>query len=188
MGSNGLTSARHDVFAKYIAEKFPETYNTDLPDNVVYCGSKKLTDEIDTPSGKITAGKLVLSPTRTYAPVVKKIIERFHGKINGMIHCSGGGQTKVLHFTDQHHIIKDNLFEVPPLFRLIQEESKTDWKEMYTVFNMGHRLEIYISPDIADDIIEISNEFGIEAKVIGRVEESNSKKLTIRSEYGEYHY
>lgn len=188
MGSNGLTSARHDVFSKYIAEKYPETFNTELPDEVIYNGSKKLTDEIDTPSGKITAGKLVLSPTRTYAPVIKAMLNKYRSQINGMVHCSGGGQTKVLHFVDQLHIIKDNLFELPPLFKLIQKESGTDWKEMYTVFNMGHRMDLYVDAEIAEDLISISKQFNIEAKIIGRVEESSAKKLTIQSEFGVFEY
>jgi len=188
MGSNGLTSARHDVFSKYIAEKYPETFNSELPADVIYNGSKKLTDEIDTPSGKITAGKLVLSPTRTYAPVIKAMLNKYRSQINGMVHCSGGGQTKVLHFVDQLHIIKDNLFELPPLFKLIQQESGTDWKEMYTVFNMGHRMELYVDAAIAEDLIAISKQFNIDAKIIGRVEESSAKKLTIQSEFGVFEY
>ncbi len=185
MGSNGLTSARHDVFSKYIAEKYPESFDTTLPKEVVYSGNKNLTEKTSTP---LDAGKLVLSPTRTYAPVMKKIIEKHRKNIHGIVHCSGGGQTKVLHFIDQLHVIKDNLFPSPPLFQLIQEQSKTDWKEMYQVFNMGHRMEIYLPTQYAEEIIQIANEFDIEAKIIGRCEESDSKKLSIRSEYGTFNY
>ncbi len=189
MGSNGLTSARHDVFNKYIAEKFPESFDPAVPKDLVFSGSKKLTDTITVESGEeITVGKLVLSPTRTYAPVIKQILDKFRSKIDGMVHCSGGAQTKVLHFVDQVHIIKDNLFPVPPLFELIQKESNTDWEEMYKVFNMGHRMELYVSEDIADEIIQISESFGIPAKIIGRVEESDHKQVTIRSPFGEFKY
>lgn len=188
MGSNGLTSARHDVFGKYIAEKYPETYDNSLPDDVVYSGSKKLTDLIDIPGGQMTAGKLVLSPTRTYAPVIKAMLSEYLPYINGMVHCSGGGQTKVLHFTGNVHIVKDNLFDVPPLFQLIQKESGTDWKEMYTVFNMGHRMELYVDGNIADELIKISQHFGIDAKIIGRVEEAEEKKLSIISPAGTFIY
>lgn len=186
MGSNGLTSARHDVFEKILANKYPESFDPSVPENLVYSGKKQLTDitEVD----GIDAGKLVLSPTRTYAPVIKKILDSYRKHIHGMIHCSGGAQTKVLHFADKVHIIKDNLFDTPPLFKLIQKESGTDWKEMYKVFNMGHRMELYIPKEIATDIIEISRSFNIDAKIIGRVEESESKKLTIKSQYGEFEY
>lgn len=187
MGSNGLTSARHDVFSKVLAEKYPESYDNSIPEELIYSGTKTLTDKIaDAP---LDAGKLVLSPTRTYAPVIKKILSKFSNKeIDGMVHCSGGAQTKVLHFVDDLHVIKDNLFEVPPLFRLIQEESKTDWKEMYQVFNMGHRMELYVDESIAGEIIEISKSFDVDAKIVGRVEASETKKLTIKSEFGEFHY
>lgn len=188
MGSNGLTSARHDVFGKYILEKYPETCDTDLPADVVYSGSKKLTDLITIPGGTITAGKLVLSPTRTYAPVIKAMFKEHKKDINGMVHCSGGGQTKVLHFVDQLHIVKDNLFDVPPLFELIRNESGTDWKEMYTVFNMGHRMEIYTDEKTALDLVDISNDFNIDAQIIGRVEASDKKKLTIKSSAGIFEY
>lgn len=187
MGSNGLTSARHDVFDKYLASKYPESFDHSVPDELVYAGSKKLTDTVlDSP---LNAGKLVLSPTRTYAPIIKKILSKYTAKdIHGMVHCSGGAQTKILHFIDQLHIIKDNLFPVPPLFKLIQEESKTDWKEMYQVFNMGHRMELYVSEEIANDIIELSKSFQVDAQIIGRVEAADSKKLTITSEFGEFKY
>ena len=187
MGSNGLTSARHDVFSKILAKKYPESFDSSLPEDLVYSGSKKLTDKIDGTS--LDAGKLVLSPTRTYAPVIKEILEKYRDKIDGMIHCSGGAQTKVLHFVSDLHIIKDNMFKLPPLFKMIQEESSTDWKEMYKVFNMGHRMEIYVPKEIADGIISISNSFNIDAKIIGRVEESKiGKRLTIRSEFGMFEY
>lgn len=187
MGSNGLTSARHDVFSKYLAQKYPESYDASVPEELVYAGNMTLTDLVkDSP---IDAGKLVLSPTRTYAPIIKKILSKYTSKdIHGMVHCSGGAQTKILHFIDQFHIIKDNLFPVPPLFKLIQEQSKTDWKEMYQVFNCGHRMEMYVSPDIAHDIISISKSFNVDAKIIGRVEDSKIKKLTIKSEFGEFTY
>ena len=187
MGSNGLTSARHDVFSKILAKKYPESFDSSVPEDLVYSGSKKLTDKIDgTP---LDAGKLVLSPTRTYAPVIKEILEKYRGKIDGMIHCSGGAQTKVLHFVSDLHIIKDNMFELPPLFKMIQQESSTDWKEMYKVFNMGHRMEIYVSEEIANDIISISNSYNVDAKIIGRVEEYHTgKKLTISSEFGTFEY
>jgi phosphoribosylformylglycinamidine cyclo-ligase len=188
MGSNGLTSARHDVFAKYVAEKYPETCDSGLPEDVVYSGTKKLTDLIDIPGGKITAGKLVLSPTRTYAPVIKEMIALHRNKINGMVHCSGGGQTKVLHFVDAVHIIKDQLFEVPPLFRMIHDESQTEWREMFTVFNMGHRMEIYTDTVTAQELIKISLQFNIDAKIIGRVEAASEKKLTISSPQGVFHF
>ena len=187
MGSNGLTSARHDVFSKYLAKKFPESFDAAVPDNLVYSGNTQLTDKVkDSP---IDAGKLVLSPTRTYAPIIKKILEKHTSKdIHGMVHCSGGAQTKILHFIDNLHIIKDNLFEIPPLFKLIQEQSKTDWKEMYQVFNCGHRMELYVDETTAKDIIEISKSFNVDAQVVGRVEASNTKKLTIKSEYGIFEY
>lgn len=187
MGSNGLTSARHDVFSNYLAEKFPESFDAEVPEDLVYSGKVKLTDDVK--NSPINAGKLVLSPTRTYAPIVKKILYTYSpDQIHGMIHCSGGAQTKILHFVDDLHIIKDNLFDVPPLFQLIQEQSGTDWKEMYKVFNCGHRLEIYLPEDIAGDIIEISKSFGVNAKIIGKVEASDSKKLTISSKYGTFVY
>ena len=187
MGSNGLTSARHDVFSTYLAEKYPESFDALLPSGLVYSGRKKLTDQVN--NSPLNAGKLVLSPTRTYAPVVKKILREYSSDmIHGMVHCSGGAQTKILHFVDHLHIIKDNLFDIPPLFRLIQEQSGTDWKEMYQVFNCGHRLELYLDEAIADDIIAISKSFNIEAQIVGRVEESLVKKLTISSEFGEFVY
>ena len=188
MGSNGLTSARHDVFAKYLAEKYPESYDAAVPKDLVYSGGMKLTDPIE--GVPLDAGKLVLSPTRTYAPIVKQILQQFTSdEIHGMVHCSGGAQTKILHFIEDNlHIIKDNLFPIPPLFRMIQEESKTDWKEMYQVFNCGHRLEVYVKPEIADTIIATSKSFGVEAQVVGRVEASDSKKLTIESEQGVFVY
>lgn len=186
MGSNGLTSARHDVFAKYLAEKYPESYDRAVPDELVYSGGMQLTDPVDgTP---LDAGKLVLSPTRTYAPVVKRLLDEMRPAIHGMVHCSGGAQTKVMHFVEGKHVIKDNMFPVPPLFELIQRESGTDWSEMYKVFNMGHRLEIYIKPEDADRVIAIAESFGIEAKVIGRVEEAPENKLTIISPKGTFEY
>ncbi|GAA0883881.1 AIR synthase-related protein [Sphingobacterium siyangense subsp. cladoniae] len=189
MGSNGLTSARHDVFNKKVAEKYPEAYDPAVPYELVFAGSQDLTNEIKVETGeKITAGKLVLSATRTYAPVIKQILDKYRSQIDGMVHCSGGAQTKVLHFVDNVHVIKDNLFPIPPLFALIQKESNTDWKEMYKVFNMGHRMELYVSESIASDIIAISESFGIPAQIIGRVEESTSKKVTITSPYGEFIY
>jgi len=187
MGSNGLTSARHDVFAKYLAQKYPESFDAAVPNELVYSGQTKLTDAVK--NSPIDAGKLVLSPTRTYAPVIKKILEKYtSNQIHGMVHCSGGAQTKVLHFVENVHVIKDNLFPVPPLFKLIQENSKTDWKEMYQVFNCGHRMEIYVPTEIAQDIIEISKSFNIDAQIVGKVEASDSKKLTIVSEYGTFDY
>lgn len=187
MGSNGLTSARHDVFAKYLAINYPESFDASVPADLVYSGSKKLTDTVD--EAPVNAGKLVLSPTRTYAPIIKKILEKYDvSQIHGMVHCSGGAQTKILHFVDNLHIIKDNLFEVPPLFKLIQQESKTDWKEMYQVFNCGHRMELYVPKEIANDLIAISESFEVPAKIVGRVEKSESKKLTIHSEYGVFKY
>ena len=187
MGSNGLTSARHDVFAKYLAEKYPESFDAAVPNELVYSGQTKLTDTVK--NSPIDAGKLVLSPTRTYAPVIKKLLSKYNSnQIHGMVHCSGGAQTKVLHFVENVHVIKDNLFPVPPLFQLIQENSKTDWKEMYQVFNCGHRMEIYVPAEIAQDIIDISKSFNIDAQIVGRVEQSESKKLTIVSEYGTFEY
>jgi len=187
MGSNGLTSARHDVFAKYLAEKFPESYDAEVPSDLVYSGHTKLTDAV--PGSPLDAGKLVLSPTRTYAPIVKQILAKYtSADIHGMVHCSGGAQTKILHFVDKLHIIKDNLFDVPPLFKLIQEQSGTDWKEMYQVFNCGHRLEIYTNPEVAQDLITIAKSFNVDAQIIGRVEESSVKKLSINSAYGSFTY
>lgn len=186
MGSNGLTSARHDVFAKYLAEKYPESFDPKVPSDLVYSGAKKLTEAVE--DVDIDAGKLVLSPTRTYAPVVKQLLDKFRGQISGMIHCSGGAQTKVLHFVDNVHVIKDNMFPVPPLFKLIQEQSGTDWKEMYKVFNMGHRYEVYCGADVAEEIIAISKSFNIDAQIIGKVESFEGKKLTIKSEKGEFIY
>jgi phosphoribosylformylglycinamidine cyclo-ligase len=187
MGSNGLTSARHDVFAKYLADKYPESFDAAVPSDLVYSGQVKLTDEVK--NSPIDAGKLVLSPTRTYAPIIKTILEKYSPKeIHGMVHCSGGAQTKILHFIDNLHIIKDNLFPIPPLFKLIQEQSKTDWKEMYQVFNCGHRMELYVPAAIANDIIEISKLFNVEAQIVGKVEASEHKKLTITSEFGIFEY
>ena len=188
MGSNGLTSARHDVFCHSLAEEFPESYDHAVPEELVFSGSKNLTDAVE--GSPLDAGKLVLSPTRTYAPVVKKVLDKLRHQIHGMIHCSGGAQTKILHFVNSLHIIKDNLFPVPPLFAMIQKESGTDWREMYQVFNMGHRMEFYVPASIADEIISISESFGIPARVVGRVEayEEGSKKLTIVSENGTFEY
>lgn len=186
MGSNGLTSARHDVFAKYLAEKYPESFDAAVPEELVYSGQKRLTDEVE--GSPIDAGKLVLSPTRTYAPVIKTILDRMRGNIHGMVHCSGGAQTKVMHFVEGKHVIKDNLFPVPPLFCLIREQSGTDWKEMYKVFNMGHRMEIYVAPEFAQEMIEISESYGIEARIIGRVEDAAENRLTISSEFGTFEY
>ncbi len=189
MGSNGLTSARHDVFSKYIAEKYPESFDPAVPYDLVFAGGKALTDKITTETGEeVTAGKLVLSPTRTYAPVIKQILDKYRAQIDGMVHCSGGAQTKVLHFVDKVHVIKDNLFPIPPLFELIQKESNTDWQEMYKVFNMGHRMELYVSEEIAQDIIAISESFGIPAQIVGRVEAADSKKVTVQSPYGTFIY
>ncbi len=191
MGSNGLTSARHDVFSKYIAEKYPESFDPAVPGDLVFAGGKSLTDEIEIdPSTalRVTAGKLVLSPTRTYAPVIKAILEKYRSQMHGMVHCSGGAQTKVLHFIDNLHVIKDNLFPIPPLFKLIQEQSKTDWQEMYKVFNMGHRMELYVPEEIAGKIMAISQSFGIEAQIVGRVEKAEKKQVTIKSEFGEFVY
>jgi phosphoribosylformylglycinamidine cyclo-ligase len=187
MGSNGLTSARHDVFASYLADKFPESFDNAVPKDLVYSGNVKLTDTVA--NCELNAGKLVLSPTRTYAPIIKAILDKYTpNDIHGMVHCSGGAQTKVLHFVDNVHVIKDNLFPVPPLFQLIQEQSKTDWKEMYQVFNCGHRMELYVPEDLATDIISISESFGVAAKIVGRVAASDVKKLTIESEYGTFEY
>ncbi len=187
MGSNGLTSARHDVFNSYLAEKYPESFDASVPKDLVYSGNVKLTDAVE--NSPIDAGKLVLSPTRTYAPIIKNILSKYNSdSIHGMVHCSGGAQTKILHFVDSLHIIKDNMFEIPPLFKLIQEQSNTDWKEMYQVFNCGHRMELYVSPEVAQDIITISKSFNVNAQIIGRVEASSTKKLTIESEYGTFNY
>ncbi len=187
MGSNGLTSARHDVFHKYLADKFPESFDSAVPSDLVYSGSNKLTSSVE--GSPLDAGKLVLSPTRTYAPIIKAILNKIgRSDIHGMIHCSGGAQTKVLHFVNNVHVIKDNLFELPPLFKLIQKESQTDWKEMYKVFNMGHRMELYVSEVIASEIIAISESFNVRAKIVGRVEESTNKSLTIKSPFGEFNY
>ncbi len=187
MGSNGLTSARHDVFSKYLAEKYPESYDAAVPADLVYSGGVKLTDKVEGLEG-IDAGKLVLSPTRTYAPVIKRLLDEMRDKIHGMVHCSGGAQTKVLHFTDKVKITKNNLFPVPPLFRMIQEQSGTDWKEMYKVFNMGHRMEIYLSPEDAEKVIEISRSFNIDAQIVGHVEASEGNELVIESEFGTFNY
>lgn len=187
MGSNGLTSARHDVFSKILAQNYPESFDSSIPQDLVYSGSKKLTDIVE--DSPLDAGKLVLSPTRTYAPIIKKILEQYTSKeIHGMVHCSGGAQTKILHFIDEFHIVKDNMFSVPPLFKLIQKESGTAWKEMYQVFNMGHRMELYVPEEIAQDLIEISKSFDVDAQIVGRVEESDTKKLTIKSEFGKFEY
>lgn len=187
MGSNGLTSARHDVFEKNLATKYPESFDAAVPEDLIYSGQVKLTDVVE--NSPIDAGKLVLSPTRTYAPIIKKILDKYTpNDIHGMVHCSGGAQTKVLHFVDNVHVIKDNLFPIPPLFKLIQEQSKTDWKEMYQVFNCGHRMELYVPENIAQDIVEISKSFNVDAQIVGRVEASESKKLTIISEFGVFEY
>lgn len=186
MGSNGLTSARHDVFHKYLADKYPESFDPSVPNDLVYSGGYKLTDEVE--DAPINAGKLVLSPTRTYAPIIKKMLDQHRSDIHGMVHCSGGAQTKVLHFVDNVHVIKDNLFPIPPLFKTIQKESGTDWKEMYKVFNMGHRMELYVPEAIAADLIEISKSFNVDAQIVGRVEANDTKKLTISSEHGTFTY
>ncbi len=189
MGSNGLTSARHDVFNKSVAEKYPETYDPAIPKELVFSGKKGLKDLVEIPGhGNITTGKLVLSPTRTYAPVIKQILENFRPQVHGMVHCSGGAQTKVLHFIENLHVIKDNLFPIPPLFSLIQEQSGTSWKEMYQVFNMGHRMELYVPENIADDIIRISQTYNIDAQIVGRVTDSPAKKVTVKSAFGEFEY
>jgi phosphoribosylformylglycinamidine cyclo-ligase len=189
MGSNGLTSARHDVFNKSIAEKYPESYDHAVPFELVFSGSKNLTDLIDIGNGNtIEAGKLVLSPTRTYAPIIKTMLDSYRSQIHGMVHCSGGAQTKVLHFIDHLHIIKNNLFPVPPLFKLIQQESKTSWQEMYKVFNMGHRMELYVPQQIAANLVQISKSFGVDAQIIGHVEAADRKQVTVQSEFGEFVY
>lgn len=186
MGSNGLTSARHDVFSKILAQQYPESYDPNVPADLVYAGQKSLTEATNTP---IDAGKLVLSPTRTYAPIIKAIFSQVdRQQIHGMVHCSGGAQTKILHFIDELHVVKDNLFDVPPLFQLIQEQSGTDWKEMYQVFNMGHRMELYVPEAVASTLISISESFGVAAQIVGRVEASTKKQLTISSPYGEFKY
>ncbi|MDD2982669.1 MAG: AIR synthase-related protein [Crocinitomicaceae bacterium] len=186
MGSNGLTSARHDVFNNSLATKYPESFDSEVPAELVYSGTYNLTDPVE--GSPIDAGKLVLSPTRTYAPIIKKVLDQYRSQIHGMVHCSGGAQTKVLHFVENVHVIKDNLFAIPPLFKAIQEESNTDWKEMYKVFNMGHRMEVYVPEEIAAGIIEISKSFGVDAQIVGRVEEFDGKKLTIESEHGTFIY
>ncbi len=186
MGSNGLTSARHDVFNQVVAQKYPETYDPSVPTDLTYSGSYSLTDSVE--GSDLDAGKLVLSPTRTYAPIIKKIVDTYSDNIHGMVHCSGGAQTKILHFVDDIQIIKDNMFDVPPLFKMIQEQSGTDWKEMYKVFNMGHRMELYVPQGIADDIISISKSFNVDAQIVGRVEAQGEKQLTIKSKYGEFVY
>lgn len=186
MGSNGLTSARHDVFSKNIANKYPETYDHNVPENLTYSGNVNLTDSVE--DSPINAGLLVLSPTRTYAPVIKSILDTMRNKIHGMVHCSGGAQTKVMHFVKNKHVIKDNFFPIPPLFKLIAEQSGTDWKEMYKVFNMGHRMEIYLSPEDAQDVINISKSFNIDAKIVGRVEKAEQNKLTLVTPYGTFEY
>lgn len=186
MGSNGLTSARHDVFSKELAKKYPESYDNSLPESVVYCGGLSLTDK--TAVEGIDAGKMVLSPTRTYAPIIKKILDTYRSKIDGLVHCSGGAQTKVLHFVDNVHVIKDNLFPIPPLFKMIQAQSHTDWQEMYKVFNMGHRMEVYTDEETAKAVIEISKTFNVDARIIGRVEAFEGKKVTVKSEFGEFTY
>ena len=186
MGSNGLTSARHDVFAKYFATAYPESYDHAVPEQLVYAGSKRLTDSIE--GVDVDAGQLVLSPTRTYAPIIKRILDTMRSEIHGMVHCTGGAQTKVMHFVENKHVIKDNLFPIPPLFKLIKEESATDWKEMYKVFNMGHRMEIYTAEENAQQIIHIAREFGVEARIIGHVEDAEHNHLTIKSEYGTFEY
>ena len=186
MGSNGLTSARHDVFSKILAQQYPESYDPNVPENLVYAGQKSLTEATNTP---LDAGKLVLSPTRTYAPIIKAIFSQVdRQQIHGMVHCSGGAQTKILHFIDDLHVVKDNLFDVPPLFQMIQEQSGTDWKEMYQVFNMGHRMELYVPEAVASTLISISESFGVAAQIVGRVEASTKKQLTISSPYGEFKY
>ena len=186
MGSNGLTSARHDVFSNILASKYPESFDSSIPNDLIYSGSKLLTEKYH--DLNINIGKLVLSPTRTYAPIIKDILSKYRNKINGMVHCSGGAQTKILHFIDNLHIIKDKMFDTPPLFRMIQKESSTDWKEMYKVFNMGHRMEIYVNEDIASEIINISKSYNVDAQIIGRVEYSDEKKLSIMSKHGEFNY
>ncbi|MDH6354464.1 phosphoribosylformylglycinamidine cyclo-ligase [Dysgonomonas sp. PH5-45] len=186
MGSNGLTSARHDVFANYLATKYPQSYDSAIPTNLIYSGKKKLTDKVE--GVDLDAGRLVLSPTRTYAPVIKKVLDELRPHIHGMVHCSGGAQTKVLHFVENVRVVKNNMFPLPPLFKLIQEQSDTDWKEMYKVFNMGHRMEIYLSPEHAQRVIEISKSFNIDAQIIGFVEKSEKTELIIESEFGRFEY
>lgn len=187
MGSNGLTSARHDVFGSYLSSKYPESFDAAIPEDLVYSGKMKLTDPVE--GSPIDAGQLVLSPTRTYAPIIKSILESYDANsVHGMVHCSGGAQTKILHFIDDLHIIKDNMFDIPPLFKLVQSQSDTDWKEMYQVFNCGHRMELYVKPEIADAIIKISKSFKVDAQIIGRVEAAETKKLTIKSEFGVFEY
>jgi len=186
MGSNGLTSARHDVFAHSYASKYPEAFDPQVPDELVFSGKYNLTDSVE--GAPLDAGKLVLSPTRTYAPIIAEVLKHHRNHIDGMVHCSGGAQTKVLHFAGDVHIIKDNLFKIPPLFKIIQEESGTSWQEMYKVFNLGHRMELYVNEEYAEEIMLISNSFGVEAQIVGRVEASPSKKLTIRSSFGSYEY
>ena len=187
MGSNGLTSARHDVFDNYLAQKYPESYDAQVPEELVYSGKIKLTDSVE--DSPLDAGKLVLSPTRTYAPIIKKVVNSIdRQKLHGMVHCSGGAQTKVLHFIENLHVIKDTMFPVPPLFKLIQEQSGTGWEEMYQVFNCGHRMELYVDKTVAEEVISISKSFNVEAKIIGRVEKAPVKKLTIKSEYGKFEY
>ena len=187
MGSNGLTSARHDVFAHYLAEKYPESFDAAVPDDLVYAGGLRLTDAIE--GLNVDAGRLVLSPTRTYAPVVKALLDAMRPEIHGMVHCSGGAQTKILHFIgDDMRVVKDNLFPLPPLFRIIREQSGTDWAEMYKVFNMGHRMEVYLDAQRAEEVIALSGSFGIDARIVGRVESAERKELIIRSEFGEFRY
>jgi phosphoribosylformylglycinamidine cyclo-ligase len=186
MGSNGLTSARHDVFSKYLAEKYPESYDCAVPEELTYSGGLKLTDKVE--DSPLDAGKLVLSPTRTYAPIVKKMLDALRPEIHGMVHCSGGAQTKVMHFVENKRVIKDNLFPIPPLFKTIKEQSGTDWAEMYKVFNMGHRLEVYVKPEFAEEIIAISKSFGVDAQIIGRVEAAEKNELIIESPYGTFKY
>ena len=186
MGSNGLTSARHDVFNKSVAEKYPQTFDPSVPSDLVYSGGYSLTDSVE--GAPLNAGKMVLSPTRTYAPIIKKILDNHLGDIHGIVHCSGGAQTKILHFVDNLQIVKDNMFDVPPLFKMIHEQSGTDWREMYKVFNMGHRMEIYVPQEIANDIIAISKSFNVDAKIVGRVQAQGQKQLTIKSEFGEFVY
>ena len=186
MGSNGLTSDRHDVLSKILTKKYPESYDVGIPEDLVYCGTKSLTDKIE--GLNLDVGKLLLSPTRTYAPIIKSILSKYKNNVNGIIHCSGGAQTKILHFINNLHVIKDNMFDTPPLFELIQKESNTEWKEMYKVFNMGHRMELYVDEEVADEIIDISNSFNVDAKIIGRVEESLEKKLTIKTSKGIFKY
>ena len=186
IGSNGLTSARHDIFSKRLIEKFPESFDPSIPEELVYSGKRTLTENIE--GIDLDLGKLVLSPTRTYAPIVRKILNKYRSQIHGMIHCTGGGQTKVLHFVENIHVIKDNMFALPLVFRILQEESETEWQEMYKVFNMGHRMELYVPEEISDDIISISKSFDVDARIIGRVENCEKKKLTIKSKFGTFTY